>query len=83
MVWHSDDQDGDEWGIYSQRFDALGNAIGLETRVNDTTVYSQQNPTVIALDGDVAELVAGRRQRGAGLLLHDPRKPRPGRRAGL
>ena len=40
MTWTSYDQDSDH-GIYAQRYDASGNAVGSETRVNTTTADDQ------------------------------------------
>ena len=36
VTWSSNGQDGSGWGIYSQRFNANGGKLGLETRVNTT-----------------------------------------------
>ncbi|MAT16783.1 MAG: hypothetical protein CMJ46_16110, partial [Planctomyces sp.] len=46
VVWQSDGQDGSSHGIYAQRFDRNGNALGGEFPVNTITVNSQQTPTV-------------------------------------
>jgi hypothetical protein len=37
VAWESDLQDGSAGGVYTQVFDASGNKIGAETRVNTTT----------------------------------------------
>ena len=50
VVWESFDQDGEQYGIYYQRFDAGGTANGTETLVNSTTTSSQRHPHV-AMDG--------------------------------
>ncbi|WP_156459494.1 Ig-like domain-containing protein [Brevundimonas sp. Root1279] len=50
VVWHSSGQDGSEWGIYGQRFDAVGASVGSEFRVNTTTALTQEAPTVAVLD---------------------------------
>ena len=42
-------QDGSGTGIYAQRYDANGNAVGSETRVNTTTASDQSTPAVAAL----------------------------------
>ncbi|MEH2284126.1 MAG: cadherin-like domain-containing protein, partial [Nostoc sp.] len=53
ISWTSYGQDGDNNGIYAQRYNSSGVAQGDEFQVNNTTISSQQNPTVaIAKDGD-------------------------------
>ena len=49
VVWESDGQDTDNEGVYFQRYDAAGNAIGSETPVNTTVANSQDDPEVTAL----------------------------------
>jgi Ca2+-binding RTX toxin-like protein len=49
VVWQSWIQDGSTYGIYAQRFDATGVAVGSETRVNTTTAENQLGPSVTAL----------------------------------
>lgn len=51
VSWDSRTDSGTDSGIYTQRFDANGNALGGETRVNTTTVNTQLNPSVAALSG--------------------------------
>jgi len=46
VVWMSLDQEGESWGVYGQRYDALGSPLGSEFRVNTTTAGSQKNPAV-------------------------------------
>ena len=48
-VWTSYGQDGDSDGLYMQRYDASGVAVGGETLVNTTTAGSQSDATVIGL----------------------------------
>ena len=50
-IWDSNWQDGSGRGIYAQRFDAFGAALGAEFRINTTTFADQQNHAVTALDG--------------------------------
>lgn len=50
-VWTSVGQDGDEGGIYAQRFNALGIAQGPETQVNTTTTDEQKVAQVTTLTG--------------------------------
>ena len=47
VVWASQDQDPDgSWGIYGQRFNAVGTKIGGEFRVNTKTGNDQVSPSV-------------------------------------
>jgi len=47
VVWTADGNlDGNLQGIFAQRFDAAGNKLGLEVRVNTTTVKDQIQPSV-------------------------------------
>jgi hypothetical protein len=46
VVWSSNGQDGDNWGIYGQRYNAAGVAQGSEFRVNTTTAKEQEDAAV-------------------------------------
>ncbi|MBP7586873.1 MAG: hypothetical protein KBA72_02905 [Thermoanaerobaculia bacterium] len=48
VVWRSDDQDGDNRGIFGQRFDADGTPAGSEFRINSYTTGSQDQPAIAA-----------------------------------
>ena len=48
-VWSSVGQDGSGWGVFGQRFDNAGNAVGVEFQVNTTTLTNQLDPSVAAL----------------------------------
>lgn len=48
VVWQSVPQDGDNWGVFGQRFDAAGVPQGLEFQVNSTTTNVQYRPAVAA-----------------------------------
>lgn len=50
VVWRSQDQDGDAYGVYAQRFNAAGAKLGSEFRVNTTTAGEQWHPDVTVLD---------------------------------
>ena len=50
IVWQSRSQDGDGKGIFGQRFDSTGNAVGSEFAVNTYTTQDQKEPAVTALD---------------------------------
>ncbi len=51
VAWQSYAQDGSGWGIYAQRYDASGTAVGNETQVNTFTGDQQHSPSVAALTG--------------------------------
>jgi Ca2+-binding RTX toxin-like protein len=46
IAWMSQDQDGDGWGIYAQRYNAAGEPQGGELRVNTWTTDDQDYPAV-------------------------------------
>ncbi|MFD1627601.1 beta strand repeat-containing protein [Azospirillum griseum] len=49
VVW--DASDGNGSGVYVQRFDASGNRVGMETRVNSTVASDQSMGNITALAG--------------------------------
>jgi hypothetical protein len=46
VVWESDGQDGSQEGVFGQRYDRLGGALGSEFRVNSFTSSIQNWPSV-------------------------------------
>ena len=50
IAWESDNQDGDGYGVYTQRYDAAGAPVGGETQVNTTTASNQHSPTIAGLN---------------------------------
>ena len=46
IAWNSFGQDGDDFGIYAQRYNADGSAAGDEFRVNTDTTGPQQAPSI-------------------------------------
>jgi Ca2+-binding RTX toxin-like protein len=46
IVWQSREQDGSDYGIYAQRYDAAGAKRGDEFLVNTTTTFGQLYPSV-------------------------------------
>ena len=50
VTWTSDTQDSDGYGIYQQRYDATGTAVGSAGRVNTTVASAQANSVVKALN---------------------------------
>jgi len=50
IAWMSNNQDGDEEGIFAQRYDSAGNVVDDEFMVNTTTASYQVEPSIAALD---------------------------------
>ena len=48
VAWKVVNQDGSGWGIYAQRYDAAGTAVGAEFKVNTYTANEQWEPSVAA-----------------------------------
>jgi len=66
VAWESRDQDGDNLGIYVQRYDSSGTKIGTEISVNTTTDEEQGNPDIaVALDGSFIVTWESNLQEGA------------------
>lgn len=51
IVWTSSGQDGNMGGVFGQRFNAAGQALGSEFQINTTTDGNQYSPSV-AMDSD-------------------------------
>ncbi|HWI77875.1 MAG TPA: hypothetical protein VNS31_01675 [Ramlibacter sp.] len=51
VAWQSSGEDGSGSGIYAQRYDASGHALGTETQLNSST-FSDQSAPAIAATGD-------------------------------
>ncbi|MDO8607286.1 MAG: cadherin-like domain-containing protein [Phaeospirillum sp.] len=49
VAWQSMGQDGDDWGVFAQRYTASCQADGTEFRVSTSTTYRQATPTVLGL----------------------------------
>ncbi|MHA1279568.1 MAG: hypothetical protein ACTSQ8_20390, partial [Candidatus Helarchaeota archaeon] len=65
VAWQSDNQDGDWWGIFAQRFDKNGNKIGSEFQVNEEIVTAQRDAHVsIGKQGQF--IIAWQSSRGDG-----------------
>ena len=43
VVWQSDDQDGDDVGVFGRRFDSAGIGVGAEFQVNSYVTDDQQD----------------------------------------
>ncbi|WP_349266997.1 VCBS domain-containing protein [Veronia pacifica] len=52
ITWQSNNQDGHNKGVYAQRFDHLGDKVGVETLVNTTTSGEQSYPAVTVLNNE-------------------------------
>jgi len=63
-VWASFGQDGAQYGVYGQRFNAAGAKVGAEFRVNTTTPSDQDAPEVARL-ADGGFVVVWQDQSGA------------------
>ncbi len=46
VTWMNSSRDGSDWGVFGQRFDANGNAVGDEFQVNTYAVGKQWRPDV-------------------------------------
>ena len=83
VTWMSLGQDGSGWGIYAQRYDADGNAVGSETRVNTTTASDQVYPAVAALsDGGYVVTWKSRNQDGSRFGIYAQRYDADGNAVG-
>ncbi len=74
VVWVSNAQDSDLYGVYAQRFNADGVPQGLEFQVNTTATDNQINPTV-AMDaaGNFVVTWASNLQDGSGYGVYAQR----------
>jgi hypothetical protein len=74
IAWQSSGQDGNDSGIYAQRYNAVGVAQGSEFRVNTYTTGSQRNPTVaLGADGDFVVAWASDGQDSSGYGIYAQR----------
>ena len=84
--WSSENQDGDSWGVYGQRYDASGNALGSEFQINTTTSDSQTTQSgkeLIALaDGGFVAAWASNLQDGSDYGIYGQRFDASGAKVG-
>ncbi|MCD6498296.1 MAG: DUF4215 domain-containing protein, partial [Deltaproteobacteria bacterium] len=74
VVWQSSGQDGSGYGVYGQRYDASGNALGGEFRVNTTTANTQEMPSVsMDATGDFVVVWESYGQDGSGYGVYGQR----------
>ena len=67
IVWESDGQDGDGYGIFAQRYSAGGVAQGSEIQINTTTTSDQRMPAIaMAHNGNFAVAWMSYEQDGDG-----------------
>lgn len=53
VVWYSFHQDGSGWGVFAQRYNALGATVGTEFQMNSYTTNDQSFPAVaLGADGN-------------------------------
>ncbi len=65
VAWQSNDQDGNNWGVFGQRFDAAGNRVGGEFQINTYTANNQQDVRIaMAPDGRFVAAWASNNQDG-------------------
>ncbi|MFH2005047.1 MAG: hypothetical protein ABI333_00540 [bacterium] len=50
VVWESWMQDGNMWGVYSQRIDGSGSLLGNELRLNSYVMWDQRGPRLASAD---------------------------------
>ncbi|HEY5597923.1 MAG TPA: tandem-95 repeat protein [Kiloniellales bacterium] len=83
VVWESQNQDGNNLGVFGQRFDATGEAVGSEFRINTFTQNAQQSAEVAALaDGGYVVVWESQNQDGSNLGLFGQRFAADGSAAG-
>jgi hypothetical protein len=83
VVWTSNNQDGDSDGVFGQRYDAAGQAVGTEFQVNTYTSVDQLTPAVAVDPGGRFVVVWGStHQDGSGLGIYGQRYDATGQTVG-
>jgi len=83
VVWSSKWQDGSDYGVFGRRFDASGNAAGVEFQVNTWTTDDQQSPSITSLsNGGFVVVWQSRRQDGSGWGVYGQRFDSNGNKVG-
>ena len=77
VVWTSANQDGDSWGVYAQRFDATGDAVGAEFRLNETTIGDQSTPAIAVQPDGSGVIVVWEAPDASGQGIEAKRIPLP------
>ena len=70
VTWTSDGQDGSGYGVYAQRYDASGAAIGAEFMVNTTTTNWQMESAVAMASGSFLISWSSAGQDGGGFGIY-------------
>ena len=74
VTWQSSDQDSDDYGIFGQRFDVFGDAVGLEFQINTEVMWGQLNASVTSLaDGGFVVTWESERQNDNGAEIYGQR----------
>ena len=74
VTWSSFNQDGDDYGVYGQRYDADGNVFGSEFQVNTFTSSDQLRPDVTSLlDGSFVVIWDSNGQDGSNYGVYGQR----------
>ena len=82
-TWMSNWQDGSNYGIYAQRFNATGAKLGAEIRVNTTTSGDQQMPQISTrADGSFVVTWSSQAQDGSGWGVYAQQFDASGARVG-
>jgi hypothetical protein len=83
VVWMSSGQDGSSYGIYGQRFNAIGTKLGTEFLVNTYTTNNQQYPAVASFaDGSFVVTWMSNLQDGSGQGIYAQRFSTTGTKLG-
>ena len=83
VTWQSSYQDGDEYGIYGQRYDSSGNVAGSEFQVSTSTTGRQEQAQVTALiDGGFVVAWQSPYQDGSDYGIYGQRYDQYGNTAG-
>jgi len=77
VTWSSSGQDGSVYGVYGQRYDSLGAAVGTEFRVNRAISGQQSTASVVAQGDGSGVIVVFEGQDGSGDGVFDIRLPLP------
>jgi VCBS repeat-containing protein len=83
VVWQSLYQDGDGYGVFSQRYDKNNEKVGEETQVNSYTKYYQTEPSISSLeDGGYIITWQSANQDGSGYGIYAQRYDKDGEQVG-
>jgi hypothetical protein len=84
ITWTSENQDAQGLGVYAQRFDASGIAVGLEFRVNTFITGNQASPAVaVGPEGDFVITWSSNQQDGSNYGVYAQRYTASGAPQGI